>query len=179
MRKPAVRITAAFTGETDMAAALGSLRRPGVEVLEVYGPYPLHWADVVLGKRPTRLPWICFLLALAGGAFKIWFQIWTSSVDWALNVGGKPWNSLPAFVPVTFEVMVLVAALGAALAFFVRQRLVPGKRARLPVPQVTDDLFAALVRVEGSGGTVPEAIEILERSGAVHLSWQTEEGETA
>lgn len=176
MSRPAFRITAAFAREVDLLAALSSVREHGAEVLEVYGPYPLSRADALLGKRPTRLPWICFMLAIAGAAFKIWFQVWTSSVDWRLNVGGKPWNSLPAFVPVTFEVMVLVAGLGALLAFLARRRLIPGRRPKLPVAGITDDVFAALVRVEGSGESVPRALKLLEQQGALHLSW-LEEGD--
>lgn len=174
MIKPAVRITAAFAHESDLLEALRSVRENGAEILEVYGPYPLSRAESLMGKRPTRLPWICLFLALVGAAFKIWFQIWTSSVDWPLNVGGKPWNSLPAFVPVTFEVMVLVAGLGAAFAFLYRQRLYPGKRPLLPASRISDDIFAALVRVEGSGDSVPDALKILEQRGAVQLSWLPE-----
>lgn len=175
MSSQAVRITATFAEESELLTALRSVRENGGEVIEVYGPYPLSKADTLLGKRATRLPWICFLLAVAGAAFKIWFQIWTSSVDWALNVGGKPWNSLPAFVPVTFEVMVLVAGLGAFLAFLFRRRLFPGRTPRLPVPGITDSVFAALVRVEGSGEAVPDALRALKRQGAVHLSWFPED----
>ena len=56
-------------------------------------------------------------------ALKVWFEYWTTArVDWPINVGGKPWNSLPAFVPVTFEVMVLFAGVSTVIAFFLVSR---------------------------------------------------------
>ncbi len=58
----------------------------------------------------------------------LWFQWWTSAVSWPLNVGGKPWNSLPAFVPIIFEGMVLAAGLGTVFALLVVARLRPGKQ---------------------------------------------------
>ena len=75
----------------------------------------------------------------------LWFQWWTSAVSWPLNVGGKPWNSLPAFVPIIFEGMVLAAGLGTVFALLVVARLRPGKKMMPIIPGVMDDRFALLV----------------------------------
>ena len=80
-----------------------------------------------------------------GAVLKLWFELWTAVVDWPLNVGGKPHNSLPAFVPITFEVMVLFAGLATVAAFVLVSRLRPGKRARRVFDGVTDDRFALVV----------------------------------
>src|SRR5262249_45621662 len=76
----------------------------------------------------------------------LWFQFWSSATDWPLNVGGRPWNSLPAFVPVAFETMVLFAGFGVAIAWLVRCGLYPGKKAILPATGLTDDRFALVLR---------------------------------
>jgi hypothetical protein len=70
---------------------------------------------------------VCFLLGLSGAGITAGFQYWATAVSWPINVGGKPWNSLPAFVPVTFEMMVLCAGVGTVAAFFWSTGLKPGR----------------------------------------------------
>ena len=103
---------------------------------------------------------------------KVWFEFWTTAVDWPLNVGGKPFNSLPAFVPVTFEVMVLFAAVGAVLTFFFVCKLFPGKRAVLPVSGVTDDRFAVVLEETDSRFEAAEVQRMFEGLHAVHVEEQ-------
>ena len=98
-----------------------------------------------MGLAPSKLPWVCFLLGLLGAALKVWFEFWTTAQDWPINVGGKPWNSLPAFVPVTFEVMVLFAGLSTVFAFLFVSRLWPGKGAVLADKAVTDHHFVLVI----------------------------------
>jgi len=138
-------LLAAFRDEGDLLGAVRAVRSRGGAILDVYSPYAVHGLDEALGWRPSRLTWACGLCGAAGALLICWYQFWTSAVDWPLNVGGKPFNSLPAFVPVIFEAMVLCGAVGTVLAFFIISRLGPGKRARLIRPQITDDRFALLV----------------------------------
>jgi mono/diheme cytochrome c family protein len=81
----------------------------------------------------------------------VWYQFWTSTVDWPLNVGGRPWNSWPAYVPVIFEMMVLLGGFGVAFAFLLVSRLYPGKGAVLPYPGVTHDRFVLVVENAHAG----------------------------
>lgn len=138
-------LLAVFTTEEDILAATADARDRGLTIADVYTPYAVHGLDRAMDLRPSRLPWICFALGLVGAGFKVWFEFWTSAVAWPINVGGKPWNSLPAFIPVTFEVMVLFAALSTVAAFLLGRRLLPGKRAKLASPGVTDDEFALVI----------------------------------
>jgi hypothetical protein len=79
---------------------------------------------------------------------------------------------LPAFVPVTFEVMVLFAALGAVISFFAVCKLYPGRKAVLPVPRVTDDRFAVILE-ETDSTFDPAGVEALfRRRGAVEVTEQ-------
>jgi len=80
-------------------------------------------------------------MGLFGAMAKLWFQIWTSSTSWPVNVGGKPLASVPAFVPVTFEITVLFAGLGTVAAFFFITKLRPGKKPRIQHEGATDDRF--------------------------------------
>ena len=130
-----------FENEADILGVTQAARERGLKVLDVYTPYAVHGMDEAMGLRPTRLPVVCFIAAAVGAILKLWFEFWTAVVDWPLNVGGKPWNSLPAFVPVTFEVMVLSAGLTTVFAFILVSRLRPGREPKLAHPRVTDDRF--------------------------------------
>jgi hypothetical protein len=147
------------------AATLGAverLRREGFEVADVHSPFPLHGAEEALGLRPTRLALATLVGGLVGGLGKLFFQGWVHVVDWPMNIGGKPDVSLPALIPVTFELTVLVAAFATLGVFLVRRRLFPrlAGAPRLPDPRVTDDHFAVLV-VERDGGFSPERFRAL------------------
>lgn len=163
-----------FESEDDILGATSEARRDGYEIADVYTPYAVHGLDEAMGLAPTRLPWVCFAFGLLGAALKVWFEFWTTAIDWPINVGGKPWNSLPAFVPITFEVMVLVAGLSTVAAFLWTCRLRPGKPARLVDPDVTNHRFV-LVLVENSAGfDVAEAGRLCETHHAVHTEERVE-----
>jgi hypothetical protein len=122
-----------------------------------------------MGLQLSRLPWVCFVLGLVGATFKVWFEYWTTAVSWPLNVGGKPWNSWPAFVPVTFEVMVLFAGVSTVLAFFLVARLWPGRRAVLVHPRVTDDRFVLVLDQRDATFDLRRVRRLLERHHSVEI----------
>lgn len=158
-----------FAHETDVLAATEAARRDGLTILDVYVPYAVHGLDRAMALQPSRLPWVCFLLGLGGAAFKVWFEYWTTAVSWPINVGGKPWNSLPAFVPVTFEVMVLFAGVSTVVAFLLVAKLRPWRRAVLVHPAVTDDRFVLLLEQSDAGFDVPRVREMFERHHATEV----------
>ncbi|MFN8627561.1 MAG: DUF3341 domain-containing protein [Candidatus Binatia bacterium] len=134
-----------FDREEDVLAATKAARSAGLKILDVYTPYAVHGLDRAMGLAPSRLPLVCLLLGLFGAGFKVWFEFWTTASAWPINVGGKPWNSLPAFIPITFEVMVLFAGVSTFLAFLIVTRLRPGRVPVMPHVGVTDDQFVVVV----------------------------------
>jgi len=164
-----------FEREEDTVNATKACREGGYRIVDVYAPYAVHGLDQAMGLERSRLPWVCFALGVIGAALKVWFEFWTTSVDWPVNVGGKPWNSLPAFVPVTFEVMVLFAGLSTVFAFLLIARLRPGKKAVMPLGGVTDDRFALVLEETDAAFDVGKVRRMLERFRAVHIEEQVEE----
>jgi len=164
-----------FRGEGDLMAAAAATRSGGHPIHDAYTPYPVHGLDAAMGLRPSRLPWLCFLAAVTGAALKLLFEFWTTTVDWPLNVGGKPWNSLPAFVPVTFEVMVLSAGLTTVFAFLVLARLWPGKPPARRLPRATEDRFVAVLEESDARFQSSELRALFEQFGAEHVEEQLEE----
>ena len=134
-----------FAHEKDILAATQVAREQGYEIVDVYTPYAVHGMDDAIGLKKSFLPWICFILGVFGAVAKLSFQIWTSATSWALNVGGKPFRSVPAFVPVTFEIMVLFAGVGTVLAFLFVGKLRPGKKPKVIYDGVTNDKFALVL----------------------------------
>ena len=90
-------------------------------------------------------------------------------MDWPIDVGGKPFNSLPAFVPVAFELTVLFAGLGVVFAMLLRCRLWPGRQPGLRHPRVTDDRFVLVVRARAAEHA-PEALDrLMERHNVLEM----------
>jgi hypothetical protein len=157
-------IQGVFVREEDLLRAAESAKQAGWEIVDIYTPYAVHETFRVLGLAPSRLPRAAFVFGLLGVGVALWFQAWVSGWDWGwpwnmlqpdflpasdlrpLNVGGRPRNSWPAFVPVAFEMMVLYAGLGVVLTFLAVCRLCPGNAPNLPAPRVTDDAFVLEVR---------------------------------
>ena len=162
-------IYASFAHEKDLLEGVRALRRAGVKILDAFTPYAVHGLDRALGLRPSPLTWVCFLCAMTGATFALWFEHWSLAIDWPLNVGGKPWNSLPSDVPIGFELAVLFGGFGSVFALFGVCRLYPGKRARLVAPRVTEDRFVVVIE-ETDAVTTPDFVHaLLEPHGVVEL----------
>jgi hypothetical protein len=129
-------------------SAVRRLKGEGFDVGNVHSPFPIHGMEEALGLPATRLPLATLIGALIGGSLKLIFQSWVHVVDWPMNIGGKPELALPALVPVTFELTVLVAAFATLGALLGRRRLYPRLStdvASQPHLRVTDDRFVVLV----------------------------------
>ncbi|PWT81656.1 MAG: hydrogenase [Blastocatellia bacterium] len=140
-----------FAREEDLLHAIAAVRHKQVAVVDAFTPYSVHGLDRALGLLPSRLPWVCFFSGLLGAVGMIAFQFWATAVSWPIDVGGKPWNSLPAFVPITFEVMVLVAGVGTVVAFIWVAGLRPKRGPALSDLGVTDDRFGLMLHESGAG----------------------------
>jgi len=135
------RFRASFADPDQLLHAVTHLRAAGHQVLDTYTPFPVHGMDEAMGLRPSRLPRACLAFACLGLAIALGFQIWSSAIDYPLRTGGKPLIALPAFIPVAFELTVLLAGLGVVASFFVVSRMRP----RLHIPNLhpgaNDDRF--------------------------------------
>ncbi len=151
---------ASFAHEQHLLGAVEAVRKRNWDIVDIYSPYPVHGLEAQLGWRRSLLPVACFLGGAAGVILALWFQFWSTARNWPIDVGGRPWNSLPAFVPVTFECMVLFAGFAVVSAFFIRCRLYPGKSACFRLKGLTDDRFALAVSDPGTGAK-PGAVGIL------------------
>jgi hypothetical protein len=138
-------LLATFGHEDDLLEATVAVRRKGLKIVDAFTPYAVHGLDRAMGLRSSRLTWVCFVCGMIGALGMLWFEHWTSAINWPIDVGGKPWNSLPSNVPIAFEAAVLLAGFGSVFALFIVSRLFPGKRPKIVDPRVTDDHFVLVI----------------------------------
>lgn len=122
-----------------------TLKNQNISIIDFFTPFPVHGLDQIQGIERTKLPFVTFIAGGIGLALAIGFQVWTSAFDWPINVGGKPMLSIPAFIPVTFELMVLFGALISVFAFFVKSDLYPTKENIILNKFQLDNRFVVLV----------------------------------
>jgi hypothetical protein len=136
----------------DPEALLHAAQRTYVEgyrALDAFTPYPVHGLSEAIGFRRTILPYVVLAGGLAGGIGGFLLQYWTSVVSYPLNIGGRPYNSWPAFVPVTFELTILGAAFAAVLGMLLLNGLPMPYHPAFNVPNfqlATRDRFFLLVQ---------------------------------
>ncbi|HEX3554693.1 MAG TPA: DUF3341 domain-containing protein [Thermoanaerobaculia bacterium] len=170
------QLVASFASETELLAAVRAARERGFGVHDVFTPYAVHGLDEALAAPRSRLPWITLAGCLAGLAAAVGLQVWCAVVDWPLDVGGKPANSALAFLPISFELTILLGGLATAAAFFWRSGLGRRFEPRLAAPDVTDDALVLVLALDGdSGGREGEARELLGAAGARRISTVREE----
>jgi hypothetical protein len=114
-RTPLYGLMAEFDGPGDLLDAAQRAYEEGYRRMDAYSPFPVHGLAEAIGFHRTRLPLLVLVGGIIGGIGGYCLQYWVSAVDYPLNIGGRPLNSWPAFIPVTFELIILVAALSAVL----------------------------------------------------------------
>ena len=108
-------LMAEFETSDAVVAAARRAHQEGYRRMDAYTPLPVEGLAEELGFHHTRLPLIVLLGGIAGGVGGFLLQYYASVIDFLLNVGGRPFNSWPAFIPITFEMTILVAAVSAVL----------------------------------------------------------------
>lgn len=115
---------AVFATADALRQAAARLRDLGFHAVDAYTPYPVEGiADIVRPRRQVVLPMLMFAGAVAGAAWGYWIQYWDEAVDYPLIVGGRPYNSWPAFAVGTFEFMLLVAIFVGFIGILAASRL--------------------------------------------------------
>src|SRR5713101_28515 len=108
-------LMAEFDDPNSLVSAARRARHEGYRRMDAYSPFPIEELHEALGAPPSRLPLIVLIGGLFGCIAGYLLQYWVSVIAYPLNVGGKPFHSWPAFIPVTFECTILAAALAAVL----------------------------------------------------------------
>ncbi|MGH9825554.1 MAG: DUF3341 domain-containing protein, partial [Blastocatellia bacterium] len=114
-RPPVYGLMAEFDRPEQLVSAAGRARKAGYKKMDAYSPMPVEGLAEALGSRKTLVPLIVLIGALCGGSGGYLLQYWLSAVYYPMNIGGRPLHSWPSFIPITFELTVLLASLSAVI----------------------------------------------------------------
>jgi hypothetical protein len=108
-------LLAEFEAPEDLVSAAERAYADGYRHMDAHTPFPVHGLAEAIGFHTNRVPLLVLIGGIVGAGVGFFSQYWASVIDYPINVGGRPLNSWPAFIPITFEVTILVAALTAVL----------------------------------------------------------------
>lgn len=148
--------------------AARKVRETGFTKFEAISAYPVHGMEEACGIKRSWIPYVSFTMGLAGLAGGLGLTYWTSAVNWAVNVGGKPFFSLPAFVPIMFELTILLAALSAVGALFYACGI---PRVDPPVidPDLSSHKFAIFIPYNDTGYDEAKIEKMFKELGATEV----------
>jgi hypothetical protein len=170
-------IRAYYDDDEKLIEGLKLLKSHNIDILDVLTPFPVHGLDKILGYRRSWISRAGFIGGAFGAISGFYFQTWVFTKSYPLNIGGKPFFSVPSFIPITFEFTVLCAAIAMVFAFLIRSKIGPGAEPFIHDERITDDRFVVLV---GTGKNQSEenasAISsILNESGALEITYKDDQ----
>jgi ActD protein len=122
-RLPIYGLMAEFDSPEALLEASRRAFAEGFRRMDAYSPFPVDGLAEAIGFPRTRVPLIVLIGGIAGCVGGFWLQYWVSVIDYPINIGGRPLNSWPSFIPVTFELTILLAALAAFFSVLALNRL--------------------------------------------------------
>lgn len=111
-------VIARFADSEVLLRAAKAATARGYTRMDAYSPVPVHGLDEALGRSRSWLGWIVLCAGLTGACVGMGLQLWSAGVYYPWNVGGRPFASIPSFIPITFECMVLFSAITAVFGMF-------------------------------------------------------------
>lgn len=158
-----------FDDEVPMLEAVRILRDSKEIIIDVLSPFPVHGLDEALSIKRSGIPVGGFIFGALGAVLAFGFQAWVFTVSYPLIIGGKPFFSVPTFIPITFEVTVLFAGLSMVAAFLIRSKLKPDIKFEPVGERITDDRFVILVDAEDNEDTLKRVTSLLSEIQTIEI----------
>lgn len=167
--KKELGVLAEYDTTHDIFHACEQVRDAGFRRFDSYTPFPVHNLDKAMGLGPSYLPWLVLIAGTTGATIAMLFMVWVSAYDYPLNIGGKPLFSIPAFIPVTFEVTILFSGLTAVFGMFLLNRMPTYHHPLFSIEKfakVTDDKFFIMIDAHDKKYDREKVTEFLRNTGA-------------
>lgn len=165
MAKRRSGVAGIFNDDDKILMAAEKMRKAGYKKFDAITPFPVHGMEEAVGIKRSGIPWVTFVGGVTGCACGMLLQYWTSAVSWPINVGGKPLFSIPAFIPITFEITILFAALSSVITMFLLNGL-PTLNPPIIDPDLTSHKFALWVPDNEEGYSVEKVEAFMKELGA-------------
>jgi len=153
-----------FDDEEKMISSIRSIQEKGMDIYDVYTPYPIHEVLHLL-KRKSRMPTVAYIFGLTGAAAVLAFLYYTSVISWPVVYGGKPFNSFPSFIVITIVLTIFIVTISSLATFSARSKLYPGQNNPIFHERATDDMFVVVMKDDKGSGID----EIFKSEGAVEV----------
>jgi hypothetical protein len=163
-----------FSTEAILEGARKTKQR-GFEKFDTFTPFAVHGMEDAMGMKRTTLPYISFAAGVVGLFTAIGLEVWTHAFSWPMNIGGKPLLAIPAYVPIFFELTVLLCGVTTAVVMFTKYLGLPNHSKPIFHPDITNDRFALAIEVSSDEEVEPvkkflreiQASEIHHTEGAL------------
>ncbi|MEO9484919.1 MAG: DUF3341 domain-containing protein [Ekhidna sp.] len=162
-----------YDDEDVLMDAIKTVRESGVKIEEVYSPFPVHGIEDVLGYKRSWLSIAAFMFGITGTTLALTMMVGMMGVDWPMIIGGKDYVPIPAFIPVTFEMTVLLASFGMVGTFFVISNLKPWGKPRIYDIRITDDKHVMAIDLDSNDKSEADIKKVLQGSGATEVNDKT------
>lgn len=163
-----------YNDETELLDAVKTAKDDHLDIMDVYTPFPVHGLDPILGLSESRLHIAGFIFGALGTLTAFGLMTWIFTRDWPIIFGGKPYWSVPAFIPITFELTVLFASIGMVVTFYTICGMGPGVTNPVLHDRITDDKFCIAFKTNGlSESAVDKFKNFFSATGASEVHTKT------
>lgn len=159
-----------FEDDEVLLDALKKCKEFNIQARDVYSPFPVHGIDPLLNIKRSNLGAVAFSVGMLGVVLAVLMQTYMMHIDdWQFNIGGKPTIPLPAFIPIVFELGILLGSLSMVAAYFIKCNLAPGYFPKIYDMRQTSDRFVAIFHEDDAGIKDNELMEMLTKYGAIEV----------
>jgi hypothetical protein len=165
-------VLAEFSNPKTLTDAAAEVAQSGYKKFDAYTPFPIHGLEKAMQLKESKLGWIVLFHAAIGFAGALALMIWVMGTEYPMNISGKPFINPPVYVPITFELTVLLSAFGAVFGMFYLNNL---PRLNNPLfnskrfEKVTDDGFFICIESEDSLFAEEKVEQLFKEAGALHI----------
>ena len=159
-----------FDDEEVLLNSVKEVRSKDISIKEVYSPFPVHGIENRLGYKRSRLSIAAFCFGFLGTCLALTMMIGMMTIDWPMIIGGKDFLPLPVFIPVTFEMTVLLAAFGMVGTFLVVSDLKPWGKPKTFDLRSTNDKHVMAIELDNNKIDSKKIKTILNTSGASEVN---------
>ncbi len=166
-------LMAEFIEPHELLCAAEAAHAAGYRRMDAYSPLPIEGLSDALGFHQTRLPLLVLLGGIVGGLLGYGLQYWINMIEYPYNIGGRPYHSWPAFIPVTFETTILGASLTAVLGMLVLNGLPMPYHPTFNLPEfnlASQHRFFLCIEARDRNFDLPKTTEFLESLHAVKVT---------
>ncbi len=166
-------VSALFDTPDKILSAAKKTNQAGYKKYDINTPYPVHGIEKAMNLKPSKLGFITLVFGLTGSFIALFFMYWTMSIDYPMIISGKPFFALPAFIPVTFEVTVLLATLATVIGMITFFFKFPENHHPLHdtnyMKQVSKDKFGLVIEISDKNFDLEKVKEFLQSLNPIEI----------